>query len=497
LTPFLRAVVLALASLLAGCGESVPHGLRLALAASPVTLDPRQATDATSTRLIRLLYGALVDFDHQSRPVPALAARWEPVHPRHYRFTLGSHGRRFHDGRPLEARDVKATYDSVLDPRTGSPHRLTFEMVERVEAPDPDTVEFYLSRADPLFPSRLGLGVLPADLVAAGHPFRDRPVGSGPFAFVEWPEEGRLRMVRLTDGEPFTFVRVPDPTMRVLKLLRGEVDMLQGDLSPELVGWLSARPELRVSRTPGTSFTYLGFNLSDPLAARPALRRAVALAIDRAAIARYLMGGTVRLAGAVLPPEHWAGHPALPGPEHAPDRARALVTALGYGPGRRIRLAYKTSSDPLRVRLAAVVQHQLREVGIDLTVQSYDWATFYADVKAGRFQLYSLSWVALRTPDIFRYAFHSASRPPDGANRGRYADPQADSLIERAERAASEAEQVALLRALQERLAETLPYVPLWYEDPVAVTRREVVGYRVTPDGSYDGLIEVAPRGRR
>ena len=131
------------------------------------------------------------------------------------------------------------------------------------------------------------------------------------------------------------------------------------------------------------------------------------------------------------------------------------------------------------------------EVDIALTVRSFDWATFYADVKAGRFQTASLSWVALRTPDIFRYAFHSGSLPPAGANRGRYVDPVADDLIDEAEQTADETEQVALLRALQARLLETLPYLPLWYEDPVSVVRREIAGYRVSPDGGYDGLSEV------
>lgn len=171
-----------------------------------------------------------------------------------------------------------------------------------------------------------------------------------------------------------------------------------------------------------------------------------------------------------------------------------LFEAVGYTPGRPLAIELKTSSDPLRLRIATVLQHQLRQVGVDLAVRSYDWAAFYADVKAGRFQSCTLSWVALRSPDVFRYAFHSASLPPAGANRGRYRDPLADDLIERAEAAPTEAEQAALFRALQARLLETLPYVPLWYEDPVFVARREVVGYRVDADGGYDGLSEVAVR---
>ena len=481
--------VLLLAFTLGACEPRRPDEIRLALATSPLTLDPRQATDAASTRLVRLLYCSLIDFDAGSRPVPSLA-RWQALSPVHYRFTLGPDGRRFHDGTPLTARDVKATYDAVLDPAGGSPHRATLAALERVEATDDDTVEFHLKAPDPLLPGRLTIGVMPAGPLAAGHPFARQPLGSGPFALADWEEE-RLRLRRVTDGRIFTFLRVPDATMRALKLIKGEVDMIQGDLPPELVTWLGDRPELRVEQGRGTTFTYLAFNLSDAATGTLAVRQAVAFGVDRTAIARQLLRGTVRPASGLLPPEHWAGHPGLDGPAYDPARSRALLRALGYGPVRRLQLDLKTSNDPLRVRIATVLQHQLGEVDIALTVRSFDWATFYADVKAGRFQTASLSWVALRTPDIFRYAFHSGSLPPAGANRGRYVDPVADDLIDQAEQTADETEQVALLRALQARLLETLPYLPLWYEDPVAVVRREIAGYRVSPDGGYDGLSEV------
>jgi peptide/nickel transport system substrate-binding protein len=481
--------VFLLASTLAACEPRPPDQLRFALATSPLTLDPRHATDAASTRFVRLLYRSLVDFDEESRPVPSLA-RWEIVSPTHYRFTLGLDGRCFHDGAPLTAHDVKATYDAVLDPAGGSPHRTMLGMIERVETAADDTVEFYLKAPDPLFPGRLTIGVMPARALATGHPFGQQPLGSGPFALAEW-EGDRLRLRRVADGLTFTFVRVPDPTMRALKLIKGEVDMLQGDLPPELVAWLGGRPELRVDQGRGTTFSYLAFNLADPVAGQLAVRQAVGHAVDRPAIARELLRGTVRLASGLLPPDHWAGHPHLDGPRYDPTRSRTLLGDLGYGPSRPLSLDLKTSSDPLRVRIATVLQHQLGEVGVDLAVRSYDWAAFYADVKGGRFQVATLSWVALRTPDIFRHAFHSGSLPPAGANRGRYVDPVVDDLIDRAERTADESEQAALFRGLQERLLETLPYLPLWFEDTVFVARRDVTGYRISADGGYDGLSDV------
>ena len=133
--------------------------------------------------------------------------------------------------------------------------------------------------------------------------------------------------------------------------------------------------------------------------------------------------------------------------------------------------------------------------GFDVEVQSNDWGTFYGDVKAGRFQMYSLAWVGIKMPDIFRYVFHSDSIPPGGANRGRLRDPMIDQLIERAERAPTLEGQARLYRELQHRVHTALPYVPLWYEDNVRVSRPGVEGYRLNTDGNYDGLKAVGRSG--
>ncbi|CAK0759466.1 peptide/nickel transport system substrate-binding protein [Gammaproteobacteria bacterium] len=472
---------------LVACEGTPRQDLRFSLVAAPVTLDPRFDTDAASERINRLLYRHLVDFDETFRPIPDLAS-WTQIEPTRYRFTLKNEGRIFHDGSRLTTMDVKATYDALLNPASGSPYRAALANLREVIVQDPDCLDFVLTRPDPWFPGRLNHGIVPAHLLAIGHDFVTHPVGSGPFAFVARPEEGKLRLRRQKDGLTMEFLEVKDPTVRVLKLLRGEVDLLQGDLPPELLRYLEKRPEVRISRSQGITFSYLGFNLNDPVTADLRIRQAVAHALDREECVRYLLGGNARLAEALLPPEHWAGHPALNGIPHDSARARSLLAAAGYGPDHPLTLVYKTSSDPLRVRIATLFQRQLAEVGIRVDLRNYDWGTFYGDIKAGRFQMFSLSWVGIKTPEIFRYVFHSASLPPDGANRGHYANLETDSLIESAESATSLAAASSLYQKLQALLIADLPYVPLWYEDQVAVVRREIEGYATTRDGNYDAL---------
>jgi len=493
--PALTGALLVLLLGLEGCAPAPDDVIRFGLAASPADLDPRYAIDATSARINRLLYRRLVDFDERMRPVASLA-HWEQLSPRHYRFHLDSPRAPFHDGCPLVAADVAATYRSILAPTSDSPHAGTLRLISEIRVLDDDTLDFLLSRPDPLFPGYLVIGILPAQGIAAGRAFHKAPLGSGPFRFTGWPEPGRLQLVRRADGQRFEFLRIGDPTVRVLKLLRGEINLLQNDLPAELQRYLERQPGIDVVRGPGSNFAYLGFNLASPVTGDLTVRRAVAHAIDRDAIIRYVLGGAARPAAALLPPEHWAGNAQLQAPAFDPDRSRALLRQAGYTPAHPLVLDYKTSTDPVRLRIATIIQQQLADVGIRMKLKSYDWGTFFGDIKAGNFQMYSLMWVGIKTPDIFRYAFHSASLPPAGANRGRYADAALDRLVEDAERGTTLDEQGERYRAVQAHLLEQLPYVPLWYEDQVFAARTDITGYRLAGDGNFDGLLQVAKHSR-
>ncbi len=419
--------------------------------------------------------------------MPALAD-WAQVDATRWRFRLRPGRRPFHDGTPLVAADVVATYRTILDPAFGSPQRAGLAHLREAVALDDDTVDFVLDRPDPLFPGLLTSGIVPARAAGGDAALARTAVGSGPLRLVGWPEDGRVLLQRADDGLRVQVLVVPDATVRALKLARGEVDLLAGDLPPETARWLAGRPGLVVERAPGATFAYLGFRLDDPVVGRREVREAIAHAIDREGIVRHLFGGAARPAATILPPEHWAGAPGLAPPAYDPQRARQLLAAAGYGAGRRPRLVYSTSGNPFRVRVAAVIRQQLQDVGFDVELRPADWATFFGDVREGRFQMFGLSWVALRMPDVFRYAFHSQSLPPAGANRGGYASPRVDALIEAAEAEPELSARAPRYAAIARALVDDLPVVPLWYEDQVLARSTAVRGYALDGDGSYDGL---------
>src|SRR5262249_11393621 len=155
-----------------------------------------------------------------------------------------------------------------------------------------------------------------------------------------------------------------------------------------------------------TSLQYLAFNMRDPILQDVRVRQALAYAIDRQPMLHHLFGDQGRLADSVLPPEHWAYNGDVSHYPYDPVKANALLDASGHprGPGGiRFHLTMKTSTEETTRLLAAVLQQQLRKVGIELDIRSFEFATFYSDVLKGSFQLYSLRWVGYsnQDPDIF------------------------------------------------------------------------------------------------
>jgi peptide/nickel transport system substrate-binding protein len=485
-----QAAVLLVCLLVVGCEAPADDELVFAVQTAPRVLDPRLAADAASERVNALLYASLARLDSRGRAQPEMG-RWTRISPRHYRVQLLPERLPFADGSLPMAADVVATYQSILSPGLGSPHASAFKHLDAVVAVTDTSVDFLLTRDDPQFPSRLTIGVLPAAHAASERPV-ESGVGSGTFSLLARAVDGGLLIERRRDGQRVRIQPTPDPTMRVLKLLRGEAQLLQNDLPAELFSFLDGVEQIELREVPGITFAYLGFNLSDPLLRQRELRQAIAHAIDRESIIRHLFDGRAVPAAAVLRPDHWAGAPGLDGFAFDPDRARSLLAGMGVSPERPLRLSYKTSTDPFRLRIAHVLQQQLADVGIDLRIQSYDWGTFFGDIKAGRFQLYSLAWVGVNTPDILRYAFHSGSLPPGGANRGGYRSAAVDRLIEQAERLPPAAA-APLYRAAQQRIRDDLVYVPLWYESNVAVSRGSA-GFKPASDGNYLALNTIEVR---
>jgi len=491
--PAIAAVLI----LLAGCAQRLPVDegrLVIALPGTPVSVDPRVATDAYGEQILQMTHASLLRRDAAGNPAPDLAETWESPDPLTYVFRLRP-GLRFHDGRPLTSADVRYTFEWILDPANRSPHRALYRHVAGIGTPDARTVVFRLSEPYAPFLSSVTRGIVPAGSPARGY---TPPVGAGPYRIEEVTPDGEA-LLSAFDGHyagppairAVTVKFVPDSNVRFLELSAGSVNFALNGVDPDLLPAAGKTGRLVVEEAPGGNVTYLGFNLRDPALGDMRVRRAIAMAIDREAIVRSLWKGRADLAESILPPGSWAQDDHIAPVPFDPVQARLLLDAAGYrdpdgnGPLPRLSLTYKTSQNEQRRRVAAAIQEQLRQVGISVEIQSLEWGTFFSDVKKGNFQLYSLTWVGIGDPDIFHHAFHSGSAPPDGANRGGYSNPEVNRLTEAARREISRGKRREMYRRVQKILARDLPVFPLWVNRNVLVRDRRLSGFVLTPDESY------------
>ena len=481
-----------------------PNVLVLAMPSGPNNLDPRIGLDDASQKIHALIFDNLMELDDHMRVTPNLAERLDHPTPTTYLVTL-KQGVRFHDGHELTSADVVYTFRSFLDPEFVSWRKGGYGELHAVDATDRYTAVFTLDKPFTSFPINLVMPIVPA---GAATTLSRQPVGTGPYRFVRYDVDDRLELESFNEyfgGRPrndgLILKIVPDDLMRGLELRKGTTDLVINDLTPDIAYQLKKSDGLQMVESPGVDYQYLGLNLRDPVLKDVRVRRALAYAIDTRAIIEYLRRGLATPATGLLPRQSWAVAGDLHAYPHDPDRARALLDEAGYrdpdgdGPEPRLRLNLKISNAQEFNRLqASVIQQNLREVGIDLDVRTYEFATLFADVLKGTFQMYVLQWTAgsLADPDILRRVFHSAQVPPEGFNRGHFSDPRVDALLDEGASSTDEAHRLELFQQVQRLVAFELPYISLWNKTNFVVAQQSLTGVRVSTLGDLRFLKDVA-----
>ena len=492
------AVVSSALVLLVGCsGKPDPRTLVMIIESSPTNLDPRVGLDAFSERIDELLFDSLVRRDQHFNLIPWLADSWEIPDPLTYVFRL-HHGVHFHDGQPLTSRDVKWTFDSLLTGKVRSSKTSTYKWVDHIDAADDYTVVFHLKEPFASLLWNLSDGAIGIVPYGSGEDFSLHPIGSGPFRYVSAQQDKEV----IVDRNPqywaapakvdrVDFKVIPDATTRALELRKQSADIAVNALTADTVLTLKKDPDLTVMQSPGTIYSYLALNLRDPILKDVRVRHAIAYAINVQPIIHYIWRDQAQPAYSVLPAEHWAYDSNVAKYPFNPARARQILDDAGYKPVNRVRfhITMKTSTEESTRLVAAVLQQQLREVGIALDIRTFEFGTFYADISKGAYQLHSLRWIGgNQDPDIFEDIFDSSSFPPRRHNRTFYSNSRVDALIREGRNTLDLEKRKVIYDEIQQIVAEDLPYINLWNFDNVLVHTNRVHGIDLNPSGNYDFL---------
>lgn len=484
---------------LAACsGERGGNTLNYYLSSDPRSLDPAFSTDVQTGEVVPMVFDNLTQFDVEGRLLPGLASRWETDSTgRTYTFHLRP-GVTFHDGSPITARTVRASFLRVLSlagkgsrtwmltPMLGAQQFMDgrAQDVAGLRVADDTTLVITLEEPLNVFPKYLAMpaaAIVPEQIPAD---FAEHPVGSGPWKLIAWSHDDALVLARHTTywgGPPLADtlrVRIiPEALTQAAEYEAGQLDVVEVPFS-ETARWTEQRAD-ELKRRPALRAVYVAINTTRGPLADVRVRRALNLAVDVPTMLRTVMGGRgVRAAGAI--PPGLQGYDSTRAPySHDPAQARALLAAAGFGDGLTLTL-WRTQRSEL-ARIAQSLQQSLAEVGVTVNIVERDPASARAASTKGEADLFLTDWYAdYPDPESFNYStFHSRNRG-GGGNRAFLSDPLIDSLIMVARRTTDDAEKTRLSREIDQRVFDAAPWVFLWFPMDLWAARPEIEGWEVS-----------------
>ena len=491
-----------LAIISAACGrKTAVDELVMVIEKRIPTFDPRVSSDSAAERMRQLIFNGLTRKNEQFDPVPDLAERFE-ASPDFKTFTFYLRpGVKFHNDRVLSALDVKYTFETMLATGFVSDKKAEFiRALASIEVKDPQTVVFHCHEPFPGFPN----AIVPVGIIPEGTTEQQakKPVGTGPFRFDSYTEDQEVALSAFADyydGKPMVnrlrVKIVPDNSTRESELRKGSADLaINADFDPITIEGLQKTEEIKVEVIDGTNLTHLGVYLNDPILKDKRVRQAIAYGIDRESIIRDILRGQAYPASSILPRSQWAYEPSVANYPYDQQKARALLDEAGYKekPNQpRLKLSLKTSTIAISRKIGEAMQEQLRRIGIALELQPLERQKLVQDMSEGNFQLYlNTSVGGNQSTDFFKFAYASASAPPNGQNRSRYNNPQVDQLLVKSQTAPRD-QQKQIFSQVQKILADELPHIYLWYPATIVVRRDRVGGLQLEPSGDWQVVRKV------
>lgn len=481
----------------AGTGEGRPGGtLTVATPAEAPSLEPHLESADVRTRRTVLLYENLVYLDNDLVPQPQLAEDWDQTDDTTFVFKL-RRGITFHNGKELDAEDVKYSYERLISPDVGSPGRGDLIMIDSIETPDKYTVRFKLKYPFAAFLAALGgrySAVIPKDYVVNGDELRFTAVGTGPFMVESWERNQQLVLKKNPNywqsGRPYLdqliIQIIPDETNTVAALRTGELDMAIFE-DPQFYLLVENEPNLVAQRYPAIRWDVFDMACDMKPTDDPRVRKAILLALDKPAIAQAATQGIATVIGGLPPAMSLFAAPMdqLPNQERDLEQARFLLREAGYPDGVEVTLRTITSL-PTLVASAQAIEANLREAGITARIEPVELGVWISDFNAKQFPPTMNGWGGFTDPDLAYYRhFHPE---PEGEDFRRWRNQQAGQLLDEGRRAYDLERRQQIYFDFQTLVAEDVPSIPLYSADIPVVCQPKVKGYVQHPSGWYYGF---------
>jgi peptide/nickel transport system substrate-binding protein len=471
--------------------------LKMAWAQDATGLDPHKQTAFSSLRLIELIYEPLVRLNEKLEIVPAIAQSWAfSADSKELTFKLDPKAK-FQNGAQVTSADVKASFERILDEKTGAAGRANYTSIGSIETPDATTVVFKLSQPDvPILAAMADANssIVPASEIAAGT-IGTKALGSGPFKLDNWTPNAKEVLSANKDWaggaigvDGIEISVLPDESAILAAMRTGQVDFAL--LNDPLIATLVPKEAgLQLNRAPVLAYHVLQLNPARKPMDTPLVRQAISCAIGRQDVLDTASVGEGKVTGPLTMPLYASDPSALFCYQRDVERAKKLMADAGMAGGFSAKVIAATGEPPTAVSEAQVIQSQLAEIGVKLDINVMETKVYVDTWLKGDFDMA----VALNggRPDPYTMYNRYFTKSGNLQNVSNFADDTLDKLLNDGRAEADVGKRKAIFAEFDKQITEKSPWVWLYTSYGYTAQQKKVSGFVPSPTGSLFSLSKV------
>ncbi|WP_294705204.1 ABC transporter substrate-binding protein [uncultured Fusobacterium sp.] len=483
-------LMLGLSLFITGCGgekqnEKISNDIVVSQGSKPKSLDPNMYNEIPALTVTEQIFNTLLRVDENGNIVPELAESYEYVTPTELVIKL-KQGVKFHNGDVLTSKDVVFSINRMLDKPAS---RIMIDAISKVEAIDEYTVKLTLSK--PSSPLLFGLAhpltaiLNEKDTLAKNDVIATDPMGTGPYKFVEWGSGEKIELVAFDDyfeGRPkidaLTYRAITENSSRLAALETGEIDIAY-NMDAIDSGAISQNENLQLISQPTTSTEYITFNTTKAPFDNKDFRKAVNYALNKQSMSDSIFMGKARPANSIINPNVFGHSDTVEGYPYNVEKAKEYLAKSGV---KDTSFTLFVNDSTTRLQLAQIIQANLKEIGIDMKIETLEWGAYLQRTAQGEHQAFLGGWVSgTSDADIVLFPLLHSSSHGGAGNRAFYTNKEFDKIVDEARLVSSPEERKALFLKAQDILQEEAPLGILLYKNENIGLNKKVKGFKFDP----------------